>query len=133
MKNRLTVAIADIIIGALIALIPFNLLPVCGHEEKKMACFFTAKAEVVLGIAIAFLGIIYLFSKLLQGFINLGNSLHHITKTRIGSEGFGILHDLKGILNTDILPVLIDFFDKIKKIFIGNRCLYPVSYIGHGS
>ncbi len=63
MKNRLTVAIADIIIGALIALIPFNLLPVCGHEEKKMACFFTAKAEVVLGIAIAFLGIIYLFSK----------------------------------------------------------------------
>lgn len=63
MKNRVTVAIVNIILGVLIALIPFNLFPVCGHEEKKMACYFTGKAEVVLGIGIAILGFVYLYSK----------------------------------------------------------------------
>ncbi|MBQ1326723.1 MAG: DUF4418 family protein [Eubacterium sp.] len=63
MKNRVTVATLNVILGAFIALIPFVLFPVCNHDEKRMACYFTGKAEVVTGIAVAVLGIVYLVSK----------------------------------------------------------------------
>ena len=62
MKNRIIIAAAFILLGLLVILAPTVLFPVC-ESEMKMACFFTKKAEIGVGLVIAALGVIYFFLK----------------------------------------------------------------------
>ena len=62
MKNRIIFAAAFILLGLLVILAPTVLFPVC-ESEMKMACFFTKKAEIGVGLVIAALGVIYFFLK----------------------------------------------------------------------
>ena len=62
MKNRILFAAAFILLGLLVILAPTVLFPVC-ESEMKMACFFTKKAEIGVGLVIAALGVIYFFLK----------------------------------------------------------------------
>ena len=62
MKNRILFAAAFILLGLLVILAPTMLFPVC-ESEMKMACFFTKKAEIGVGLVIAALGVIYFFLK----------------------------------------------------------------------
>lgn len=57
MKNKIFFSLSYIVLGVLLALVPTVLLVPCSSEEKKMACYYTSRAEVGLGILIAFLGI----------------------------------------------------------------------------
>lgn len=59
MKNRSVLAIAFIIIGILIALIPAVIFPVCNSSEMRMACYYTAKAEIGVGVVVALFGVFY--------------------------------------------------------------------------
>ena len=62
MKNRILFAAAFILLGLLVILAPTMLFPVC-ESEMKMACFFTKKTEIGVGLVIAALGVIYVFLK----------------------------------------------------------------------
>ena len=62
MKNRIIIAAAFILLGLLVILAPTVLFPVC-ESDMKMACFFTKKAEIGVGLVIAALGVIYFFLK----------------------------------------------------------------------
>ena len=62
MKNRTIFAIAFVLLGIFTLLAPTVLLPVC-ESEKKMACYYTAHAEIGIGILIAVLGVVYFFLK----------------------------------------------------------------------
>ena len=62
MKNRILFAAAFILLGLLVILAPTVLFPVC-ESEMKMACFFTKKTEIGVGLVIAALGVIYVFLK----------------------------------------------------------------------
>lgn len=62
MKNRIIFAAAFILLGLLVILAPTVLFPVC-ESDMKMACFFTKKAEIGVGLVIAALGVIYFFLK----------------------------------------------------------------------
>ena len=62
MKNRILFAAAFALLGLLVILAPTVLFPVC-ESDMKMACFFTKKAEIGVGLVIAALGVIYFFLK----------------------------------------------------------------------
>ena len=59
MKNRIITALLFILSGLLTILAPTVLFPVCS-SEMKMACFYTAKAEIGVGAVILILGIVTL-------------------------------------------------------------------------
>ncbi|MBP5492201.1 MAG: DUF4418 family protein [Clostridiales bacterium] len=62
MKNRIIFAAVFVLLGLLVILAPTVLFPVC-ESEMKMACFFTKKAEIGVGLVIVALGVIYFFLK----------------------------------------------------------------------
>ncbi len=62
MKNRIGFSIGYILLGTLLILIPTVIFPVC-VSEKKMACFYTARAEIGVGTVIILLGLAYIFFK----------------------------------------------------------------------
>ena len=62
MKNRIIFAAVFVLLGLLVILAPTVLFSVC-ESEMKMACFFTKKAEIGVGLVIAALGVIYFFLK----------------------------------------------------------------------
>ena len=62
MKNRIGFSIGYILLGALLSLIPAVIFPVC-ESEKKMSCYYTARAEIGVGIFIIILGIAYILFK----------------------------------------------------------------------
>lgn len=57
MKNRIIFSLANIILGVLLILVPTVLLKPCSHEEMKMACYYTSRAEIGIGAFIIFLGV----------------------------------------------------------------------------
>ncbi len=56
MKNKV-LAIISVIFGLLAAIGPRTIFPVCGAGEMKMRCFYTARWELVVGIATALVGL----------------------------------------------------------------------------
>lgn len=60
MKNRLLVPFIYVVMGVIVALIPFVLFPVCPSHEMRMACYYTKQAELGIGIVVAALGLIYI-------------------------------------------------------------------------
>ena len=61
MKNK-TIAIFTVIFGLLAAIGPRTLFPVCSAAEMKMRCYYTANAELVVGILAAAAGAILIFA-----------------------------------------------------------------------
>lgn len=59
MKNKV-LAIITIIFGLLAALGPKTIFPVCKAGEMKMRCFYTARWELVVGVAAVITGILLL-------------------------------------------------------------------------
>ncbi|MBR5975509.1 MAG: DUF4418 family protein [Clostridiales bacterium] len=62
MKNRIIFAAIFVLLGLLVILAPTVLFPVC-ESEMKMACFFTKKAEIGVGLLIAAIGVVSVFLK----------------------------------------------------------------------
>ena len=62
MKNRIIFAAVFVLLGLLVILAPTVLFPVC-ESEMKMACFFTKKAEIGVGLLIAAIGVVSFFLK----------------------------------------------------------------------
>jgi hypothetical protein len=62
MKNRIIFAAAFVLLGLLVILAPTVIFPVC-ESEMKMACFFTKKAEIGIGLLIAAIGVVSFFLK----------------------------------------------------------------------
>ena len=62
MKNRIIFAAAFVLLGLLVILAPTVIFPVC-ESEMKMACFFTKKAEIGVGLLIAAIGVVSFFLK----------------------------------------------------------------------
>lgn len=56
MKNKI-LAVITVVLGLLAAIGPRTIFPVCSAEEMKMKCYYTANAEVVVGIIAALVGI----------------------------------------------------------------------------
>lgn len=64
MKNKLFASIPSIILGILIAIAPLTFAKVCQSEGgMHMACYYTGRAALGIGIVIAVLGIVALFVK----------------------------------------------------------------------
>lgn len=63
MKNKLFASIPAIVLGALIAVAPQTFARVCSSENgMHMACYYTARAALGLGVVIAVIGCIALFT-----------------------------------------------------------------------
>lgn len=64
MKNKLFASIPSIILGILIAIAPLTFAKVCQTEGgMHMACYYTGRAALGIGIVIAVLGIVAFFVK----------------------------------------------------------------------
>lgn len=64
MKNKLFASIPSIILGILIAIAPLTFAKVCQTEGgMHMACYYTGRAALGIGLVIAVLGIVALFVK----------------------------------------------------------------------
>ena len=56
MKNKILAAITTLL-GLLAAIGPRTIFPVCSAAEMKMKCYYTANAEIAVGIIAAIVGI----------------------------------------------------------------------------
>lgn len=64
MKNKLFASIPSIILGILIAIAPLTFAKVCQTEGgMHMACYYTGRAALGIGLVIAVLGVVALFVK----------------------------------------------------------------------
>lgn len=64
MKNKLFASIPSIILGILIAIAPLTFAKVCQTEGgMHMACYYTGRAALGIGLVIAVFGIVALFVK----------------------------------------------------------------------
>lgn len=62
MKNKLFASIPAIIFGALIAIAPLTFAKVCpSMGDMHMACYYTGRAALGIGVVIAILGVVALF------------------------------------------------------------------------
>lgn len=59
MKNGIFSGTLLVLLGALVALMPYYILPVCPVHSGAMTmrCFWTARAELILGVLIALIGL----------------------------------------------------------------------------
>lgn len=64
MKNRLFASIPAIVFGVLIAVAPISFAKVCASANgMHMACYYTGRAALGIGVVIAILGVVALFVK----------------------------------------------------------------------
>ena len=63
MKNRIGIAIAYVVLGVLLILIPTKLFSVCGTSEMKMACYYTQRTVIGIGFVVAVLGAVTILFK----------------------------------------------------------------------
>ena len=64
MKNKLFASIPSIILGILVAIAPLTFAKVCQSEGgMHMACYYTGRTALGIGLVIAVLGIVALFVK----------------------------------------------------------------------
>jgi hypothetical protein len=63
MKGKIFAGIAFVVLGLLIAFGPISIFPVCKSGDMKMACYYTAQAELWTGLAIVVLGAAYALVK----------------------------------------------------------------------
>jgi hypothetical protein len=76
MKKQLLFALPIAIIGLLVAIGPFTLFPVCEvMGDMVMKCFWTARAEIGVGLSIAILGALTLAFKSAQIRLGLGTGI----------------------------------------------------------
>ena len=62
MPRKLFAAISQIVLGALIAIAPQTFAHVCAVKDMPMACRYTARVALGLGVVIALLAIIGFFA-----------------------------------------------------------------------
>lgn len=75
MPRKLFAAISQIVLGALIAIAPQTFAHVCAVKDMPMACRYTARVALGLGVVIALLAIIGFFALPGQGRIDLANAV----------------------------------------------------------
>lgn len=128
MKNRISISILFILSGLLVVLIPTVLFPVCSAEKMKMACFFTKKAEIGLGIVIAAIGALYFFFK--NEGVRLGLSLTQILLSALvllyPTKLIGICKSTDMACRVKTLPALIVVTVLLGVVSIGNSLYLAV-------
>ena len=128
MKNRISISVLFILSGVLLVLIPTVLFPVCSTEKMKMACYFTKKAEIGLGIVIAALGVLYFFFK--NEGVRLGISLSQILLTVLvlayPLKLIGICRNSEMACRVKTLPALIVASVLLGVVSIGNSLYLTV-------
>ena len=128
MKNRISISVLFILSGVLLVLIPTVLFPVCSTEKMKMACYFTKKAEIGLGIVIAALGVLYFFFK--NEGVRLGISLSQILLTVLvlayPLKLIGICKNSEMACRVKTLPALIVASVLLGVVSIGNSLYLTV-------
>lgn len=128
MKNRISISILFILSGLLVVLIPTVLFPVCSAEKMKMACYFTKKAEIGLGIVIAAIGALYFFFK--NEGVRLGLSLTQILLSALvllyPTKLIGICKSTEMACRVKTLPALIVVTVLLGVVSIGNSLYLAV-------
>ncbi len=128
MKNRISISILFILSGLLVVLIPTVLFPVCSAEKMKMACFFTKKAEIGLGVVIAAIGALYFFFK--NEGVRLGLSLTQILLSALillyPTKLIGICKSTDMACRVKTLPALIVVTVLLGVVSIGNSLYLAV-------
>lgn len=128
MKNRISISILFILSGLLVVLIPTVLFPVCSAEKMKMACYFTKKAEIGLGIVIAAIGALYFFFK--NEGVRLGLSLTQILLSALvllyPTKLIGICKSTDMACRVKTLPALIVVTVLLGVVSIGNSLYLAV-------
>ncbi len=128
MKNRISISILFILSGLLVVLIPTVLFPVCSAEKMKMACYFTKKAEIGLGIVIAAIGALYFFFK--NEGVRLGLSLSQILLAALvvlyPTKLIGICKNTEMACRVKTLPALIVVTVLLGVVSIGNSLYLAV-------
>lgn len=128
MKNRISISILFILSGLLVVLIPTVLFPVCSAEKMKMACFFTKKTEIGLGIVIAAIGALYFFFK--NEGVRLGLSLTQILLSALvllyPTKLIGICKNTEMACRVKTLPALIVVTVLLGVVSIGNSLYLAV-------
>ena len=128
MKNRISISILFILSGLLVVLVPTVLFPVCSTEKMKMACYFTKKAEIGLGIVIAAIGALYFFFK--NEGVRLGLSLTQILLSALvllyPTKLIGICKNTEMACRVKTLPALIVVTVLLGVVSIGNSLYLAV-------
>ena len=128
MKNRIGFSIGYILLGALLSLIPTVIFPVC-ESEKKMSCYYTARAEFGIGIIIIILGVAYILfkSEELRAGISLSIAVNSILVVLLPLKLTGLckMNDMACRIGT--LPALIVIAIIIAAVSLGNFAYILIS------
>ena len=121
MKNRIGFSIGYILLGALLSLIPTVIFPVC-ESEKKMSCYYTARAEIGVGIFIIILGIAYILfkSEELRAGISLSIAVSSILIVLLPLKLTGLCKMSDMACRIGTLPALIVIAIIIAAVSLGN-------------
>ncbi len=121
MKNRIGFSIGYILLGALLSLIPAVIFPVC-ESEKKMSCYYTARAEIGVGIFIIILGIAYILfkSEELRAGISLSIAVSSILIVLLPLKLTGLCKMSDMACRIGTLPALIVIAIIIAAVSLGN-------------
>ena len=121
MKNRIGFSIGYILLGALLSLIPTVIFPVC-ESEKKMSCYYTARAEIGVGIFIIILGIAYILfkSEELRAGISLSIAVSSILIVVLPLKLTGLCKMSDMACRMGTLPALIVIAIIIAAVSLGN-------------
>lgn len=121
MKNRLITGISFIILGALIALGPQTIFPICGagifgqkamHNSDEtdllMKCFYTGRAVIGVGILILAVGLLLLLfrKKQIRFGLSLAAGLNGILTLLIPTALIGVCSDVHAPCHALTLPAL---------------------------
>ena len=121
MKNRIGFSIGYILLGALLSLIPTVIFPVC-ESEKKMSCYYTARAEIGVAIFIIILGIAYILfkSEELRAGISLSIAVSSILIVLLPLKLTGLCKMSDMACRIGTLPALIVIAIIIAAVSLGN-------------
>ena len=121
MKNRIGFSIGYILLGALLSLIPSVIFPVC-ESEKKMSCYYTARAEIGVGFFIIILGIAYIVfkSEELRAGISLSIAVSSILIVLLPLKLTGLCKMSDMACRIGTLPALIVIAIIIAAVSLGN-------------
>ena len=109
MNKKLFAAIAQFVLGVLIAVAPRTFAHVCEVKDNMpMACHYTAQAELGIGVVIALLGIIALFcSPKIRTGLNIAVALNALLSLAVPTVLIGVCKGAMMHCHMVTLPTLV--------------------------
>jgi len=71
-RSVIVIALVLIVLGALMAIGPWTVFPVCNQGDSTMRCHYTAEAEIVVGSMVVLFALMLIFTRRSESWMVIG-------------------------------------------------------------